>query len=151
MYALLCATNRYIYCRYVYDVSEDANGIDGLVPFRLTVNGESGKPEVQGFKKGYQRPLKYPWVKDCQRIEISVSDSTWRTLLLKVMGNIWPWRQDKACEQVLVLGRLAAWTGVEDIVCVQRWPHYTICRVAPVYVYIPGNVMGSTKEKSNTW
>src|SRR3546814_4644016 len=64
MHALLCAPNRYVDCRYVYDVIEDANGIDALVPFRLTVNGESGKPEVQGFKKGYPRPLKYPWVKD---------------------------------------------------------------------------------------
>src|SRR3546814_992180 len=124
MYALLCATNRYIYCRYVYDVSEDANGIDGLVPFRLTVNGESGKPEVQGFKKGYPRPLKYPWVKDCQRIEISVSDSTGRTLLLKVMGNIWPWRKVNAGEQVLVLGRIAEWKGVEEIGRVQRMPEH---------------------------
>src|SRR3546814_12549499 len=78
MHALLCAPNRYIDCRYVYDVIEDANGIDALVPFRLTVHGESGKPEVQGIKKGYARPLKYHWVKDCPRMEIRVSDYTWR-------------------------------------------------------------------------
>src|SRR3546814_2118992 len=67
------------------------------------------------------------------------------------MGNIWPLRKVNAGEQVLVLGRLAEWKGVEEIGRVQRMPEHMQGRIVPVYKGIPGNVSGESIEQLINW